>query len=377
MNNREDYENLLTAVGICFSARIPALLWGDPGSGKTAVIESAADHGWLVETLIVSHYEPADFAGLPVIRKDGTVEFAPPAWASRLAAHDGPSLAFLDEFSCAAPSVQAAALRPLTHYTIGSLQLPSTVSWAAAANPADVAAAGWELAPPTASRFVHFDWSMPIDVYTECLVTGGWPRISLYDLPADYAARLASTRALVAGYLRARQTQLSAIPSDAASRGRAFPTARTWDYASRLLALAACIGASEEVRRLLAYGAVGGAAGHEFLTWCTAHELVDPAELLADPAGAGRLLSGLRPDRIYATLQAVLAHVVSAPTPDGWTAAVRVCAAAASRPGGIDPAIPVVRALMRDGVRPPGAAIPPEIKIFAGPLALAGMLPAA
>ena len=51
----------------------------------------------------------------------------------------------------------------------------------AAANPADVAAAGWELAAPTASRFVHLDWALPLEVYAECLVTGDWPAMPVYD----------------------------------------------------------------------------------------------------------------------------------------------------------------------------------------------------
>jgi hypothetical protein len=372
MSSREDYENLLTAVGLCFSCRIPVLLWGDPGVGKTAVVESAREVGWHVETLVVSHYEPADFAGLPVVRSDGTVDFAPPAWATRLAAHDGPSIAFLDELSTAAPSVQAAALRPLTHYTIGALQLPDTVSWGAAANPADVAAAGWELAPPTASRFVHLDWKMPVEVYTECLVTGGWPTIPLHHRGAAYAPQLAASRALVAAYLRVRQGQMSAMPKDAAGRSRAFPTPRTWDYLSRLLAMASCAGAGAEVQRLLAYGAVGASSAHEFLVWVDAQDLPDPETLLADPTPVA--FTGVRPDRVHAMLQAVLAAVVAVPTPERWSAAVRVCAAAGEA-GRMDPAVPVVRALVRDTVRPAGAAVPSEIKVFAAPLALAGLLP--
>ena len=58
--DRQSYEAVLQSVGICVSARIPFLLWGDPGAGKTAVIESAAKSGWHVETLICSHYEPSD-----------------------------------------------------------------------------------------------------------------------------------------------------------------------------------------------------------------------------------------------------------------------------------------------------------------------------
>jgi hypothetical protein len=372
MSGRDDYENLLSAVGICFSCRIPVLLWGDPGIGKTAAVESAREVGWHVETLVVSHYEPADFAGLPVVRSDGTVDFAPPTWATRLAAHDGPSIAFLDEFSTAAPSVQAAALRPLTHYTIGALQLPETVSWGAAANPADVAAAGWELAPPTASRFVHLDWTMPVDVYTECLVTGGWPTIPLHRVPAAYRAQVGASRALVAAFLRVRQGQLSAMPKDAAGRGRAFPTPRTWDYLSRLLAMASFVGVGAEVRRLLAYGAVGPSSGHEFLVWVDAQDLPDPETLLADPTPTA--FERVRPDRVHAMLQGVLAAVVADATAGRWAAAIRVCAAAGEA-GQMDPAVPVVRALVRDSVRPAGADVPSEIKVFAAPLALAGLLP--
>ena len=167
MRTRSDYEALLRAVGICVSTRVPFLLWGLPGEGKTAVVESAAGAGWLVETLIVSHHEPSDFAGLPVIAGDGSVTLAPPSWARRLAEHDGPGLAFFDEWTTAAPAVQAAALRPLTHGEVGSLRLPEKVSFGAAANPADVAVGGWELAAPTANRFCHLDWHLDAREWSE------------------------------------------------------------------------------------------------------------------------------------------------------------------------------------------------------------------
>lgn len=373
---RNDYENRLQALGICVSARIPVLLWGDPGIGKTAVIESAAGAGWHVETLIVSHYEPSDFAGLPVVRS-GSVDLAPPAWAQRLASVDGPSIAFFDEFSTASPALQAAALRPLTHYEVGALRLPETVSFVAAANPADVAAAGWELAAPTASRFVHVDWILPLEVYAECMVTGDWPAMPVYDRSTEALAGVlaetsAAERVLLSGFLRARSSQLSVIPKDAAARGRAFPTPRTWDYAARLSAFAVAVGAPKAVRRLLVAGCVGEAAAHEYLAWVTAQDLPDPEALLADPAGC--TFDRLRADRVYVLLQSVLSAVTRRNTPERWSDAVRVCAAAA-RDVDIDPAVPVVRALMRPGMRPADAAVPSEIAVFAPALALAGLLP--
>lgn len=373
IRTRSEYENALQALGICVSVRIPALLWGNPGEGKTAVVESAAQTGWHVETVIITHSEPSDFAGLPIIN-GGSVRLAPPAWAKRLAEHDGPSIAFFDEFSTAPPSLQAAALRPLTHYEIGDLQLPKTVSFVAAANPSDVAAAGWELAAPTASRFVHLDWAMPFEVYSEGLVTGNWPAMPVYKEPPAYPNRLHEELVLVSGFLRARESQLSVTPKNAEERGRAFPTPRTWDYAARLSAFARAVGANADVRRLLVAGCVGAPAAHEYLTWANSQDLPDPEELLADPSSVD--FKGMRADRVFVTLQAVLGAFSRQPSATRWEKAIDVCARAAANVG-VDPAVPVVRALMRPDVRPDGSAVPLSIKVFAPALALAGLLPKA
>jgi hypothetical protein len=371
VRNRAGYEHTLQALGICISARIPVLLWGAPGEGKTAVVESAAAQGWHVESLIVSHYEPSDFAGLPVVGADGSVTLAPPAWAKRLAAGDGPAIAFFDEFSTASPALQAAALRPLTHFEVGALRLPPTVTFVAAANPADIAAAGWELAAPTASRFVHLDWALPLEVYAECLVTGDWPALPVYGGLDGLDVARARQRVLVSGFLRARESQMSAIPDDAAARGRAFPTPRTWDYATRLVAVADAVGAPSDVVRLLIAGCVGDVTAHEFLAWCAAQDLPNPEDLLAAPDAFD--FAGLRPDRVYVTLQGVLGAVARKPTAKRWVDAVRLCARAAVAVG-VDPAVPVVRALLRDGMRPASAKLPREITVFAPALALAGLL---
>ncbi|NLX00277.1 MAG: AAA family ATPase, partial [Actinomycetales bacterium] len=59
IRTRTQYEQALQALGICVSARIPVLLWGNPGEGKTAVVEAASEQGWHVETVIITHSEPS------------------------------------------------------------------------------------------------------------------------------------------------------------------------------------------------------------------------------------------------------------------------------------------------------------------------------
>ncbi len=115
------------ALGVAVAARVPVLLWGAPGTGKTSAIRAMASAmGLPCETVIASIREPSDFAGLPVIA-GSAVRFAPPLWATRLAAA-GTGVLFLDELSTAPPAVQAALLRVVLERTVGDLTLPDDVA---------------------------------------------------------------------------------------------------------------------------------------------------------------------------------------------------------------------------------------------------------
>src|SRR5260370_24356120 len=142
------------ALGIAVAARVPVLLWGAPGTGKTPGIRAMADAmGRPCETVIASIREPSDFAGLPVVTGD-TVRFAPPSWAARLAAA-GTGLLFLDELTTAPPAVQAALLRVVLERTVGDLALPGDVAGGAPADPPEQGPGGWGLSAPPATRPWH------------------------------------------------------------------------------------------------------------------------------------------------------------------------------------------------------------------------------
>lgn len=134
----------LEALALAVGARVPVLLWGGPGTGKSsAVRDLAAAMSWPCEVVIASIREPSDFAGLPVVA-DGGVRFAPPRWARRLHAA-GHGILFLDEITTAPPAVQAALLRVVLERVVGDLELPADVAVVAAANPPEQAADGWDL----------------------------------------------------------------------------------------------------------------------------------------------------------------------------------------------------------------------------------------
>src|ERR687883_493254 len=114
-------------MGIAVAARVPVLLWGAPGTGKTSAVRAMADAlGWPCETVIAAIREPSDFARLPVVLER----------------------------------------------VVGDLDLPEGVVVVAAANPPEQAADGWDLSAPLANRFCHLDWSVEPAAFAQGLVGG-------------------------------------------------------------------------------------------------------------------------------------------------------------------------------------------------------------
>jgi len=354
------------ALGVAVAARVPVLLWGAPGTGKTSAIRAMAlTMGLPCETVIASIREPSDFAGLPIVVGDG-VRFAPPAWARRLA-EAGRGLLFLDELSTAPPAVQAALLRVVLERAVGDLTLPEEVAVVAAANPPEQAADGWDLSAPLANRLCHLAWRTDPRAVADGLA-GGWAAPVVPLLPDGWEAEQLMARGLVAAFLHVRPALACAPPSDPATAGRGWPSPRTWDMAARLMAASGAAGASEEARSALIAGAVGDGAGVEFLAWLVQMDLPDPEAVLADPASF-RLPE--RGDRAYAALAAIAAAVAANPTPERWAAGWQVLGLAAQAA----PDVGATAARVLAKCRPAGVvSMPAEITLFAPVLRDAGLM---
>lgn len=356
------------ALAVALAANVPVLLWGPPGSGKTSVVTAIATALDVpCETVIASIREPSDFAGLPVVA-NGSVTFAPPRWAERLAAApDGHAVLFLDELSTAPPAVQAALLRVVLDRTVGDLALPAAVRVVAAANPPDEAADGWELAPPLANRFVHLNWQPEASTVADGFVSGFAVPAVVLPPHGWEQTQLPRARAAIAAFLRARPSIVSVLPKPTESNVRAFPTPRSWDAAARLSAACDAAGTDDDTRNLLVAGCVGTAAAIELRTYLRQLDLPDPEALLAAPAD---VVLPTRGDQLYAVLAAVVAAVQSDLTLDRWRAAWKIVA----RGAGDTPDIAAVAARTLAANRPPGATMPAEVKAFAPLLAAAGKL---
>lgn len=357
---------VVTVLRAAGRAGVGVILWGAPGIGKTSLVEAVADaEGVLLETVIASLREPADFAGLPVVT-DAGVNLAAPAWAKRLVAAEGGCL-LLDELTTAPPAVQAAALRVVLDKIVGELALPRSTSIIAVANPPESAADGWDLAAPLANRLLHIDHSPASEDWIDGMTTGF--RAPTSGRVLDYTPLIrAATRAEVASFIRTRPDLLHAMPTDDAASGRAWPSNRTWTMLADVLAF---LDPGDTPATLLAAtGLVGEGAGTEFIAWRAMNDLPDPADVLADPSSVP--WAELEPSRAWATLTAVTAHSTADGTKTGWLAAWAPLAVAASA-GLQDVAAANARALLRS--RPTNTNPPASAKAFLSILSDAGLIP--
>jgi len=326
---------------------VPVLLWGPPGVGKTAHVYSLGrQHKMKVVGLVASLYEPADFAGYPVPAED-TMKFLPPSWVEELC--EG-GILFLDEINTAPPAVQAALLRVVLERRVGDVKLPDSVHIVAAANPPELAAGGWELAPPLANRFVHLQFKPNASHWVSEFPSywGNPPTV-----PGLEEAQWQRQRALVAAFIHRRPELLLQLPGEAGQTS--FPSPRTWDYVSRLLTT--CPDEPEE----FVLGAVGFGAGSEFLTWRRSLDLPTPQQILD-----GHPLPD-RPDAAFVALMALAAFVQESPTQDSWAKAVEIAASVAP-----DVAVVVLKGLLK--ARKKEWPVPMAINKLVPSLKAAGLL---
>lgn len=274
-------------------ADIPVLVWGPPGTGKTsAIMAMARARGAHVEVIIGSTMDPTDLGYL--MYSEGRLSRVPPEWATRLhaAVQAGrPAWLFLDELSCAPPGVQAALLRLTQERHVGDLSLAG-IRVIAAANPADQAAGGFDLAPATHNRWAHIDWEVDVSAWCVGMLDGWGSAPAPEELPA---------RREIVTWIRHKPSMLCAPHAT----DRAWPSPRSWLALAR--AWARLPNRQSQASGEVASALVGTGAASEILAFLASQDVPDPETLLA----SGRLPKPLRADIQAAVLDAIVVAACS------------------------------------------------------------------
>lgn len=308
------------------AANVPYLVEGAPGIGKTSFHEQLADaRDAHIEVIISSLRDPTDFAGLPIkVANDAGkpgVYLAPPLWAIRANEHAESgqfTIVLFDEITTAAPATQAALLRVIHERWVGDTQLHREVRVAAAANPSEQAAGGWDLTPPLANRFLHLNWTVSPQDWADGIISGFPAPAALVVDEAAAQAAFNTNKVLVASFVKhAGKEHLINVPKDEAKAGKAWPSPRTWEMAAKLLAYREAGGLDKQLDIVLLRGTVGDAEAMAFKTWLKEQNLPDPEKLLKNPTDFKLPERG---DVVYTVLNSVVASVINNKTPARWKA---------------------------------------------------------
>jgi ATPase family associated with various cellular activities (AAA) len=271
-------------------ARLPVLLLGAPGVGKTAIVNQLAKD--LDRSLVVSHpvtTDPTAYSGLPWI-VDGRASFLPIGDLARLEKLDGkPGIWLIDDLGQALATTQAAVMQ-LVHpdgRALNGFKVPDDVAIIACSNrPQDRAGVGAFLAP-LVSRFVTV-----LTIEPEPVSFVHW------------AISRGGFNPLVASFIRWKPEYLLDRERPAHSLEQQC-SPRTWEHVSRLLDL----GFDDTQLSHLVPGAITPSIATEFLAYLQVYKSLPNADRVrADPDGAPLPAT---PDATFATA----VHLAGAATP--------------------------------------------------------------
>lgn len=278
-------------------ARMPAMLVGAPGTGKTATVKQIAkDRGYKLITLVGSRMDPTDVAGLPkaaslgVDENDEPIEatvYLSPKWEVEILRHKKVIL-FLDEWSNSSGAVQAAFLTILQDREFpNGHAFPDETIVIGAMNPAEEAADGYEMALPTTNRIFWINWEPTVASWLDGM-SSAWG--------ADVSEEELRWKRKIVGFIKDNPTWLHQPPKDTETTeayGMASKTAssmevfrnawasrRSWDNLSRVLAHAP---EAVYVQDTISQGIVGFPATSAFREWLRQNDTISPHEVLADP----------------------------------------------------------------------------------------------
>lgn len=262
------------------------MLWGPPGVGKSQIVaQIAARRALPLIDIRLAQMEPTDLRGIPF--RDGRhVVWSVPAILPDAERHGERGILFLDEITSAVPTVTAAAYQLILDRRLGEYAVPNGWAICAAGNRQGDRGVTFQMPAPLANRFAHYEVEPDLDDWI------AW-------------AHGAGIDSRLIAFLRFRPDLL--FDFDPARYTVAFPSPRSWEFASRALRKFADAPAllSESLKACV--GPAAGLACHAYVEHLGA--LPDPAEVIA-----GRVHEVPRSVELqYALAAALVRHVARLP----------------------------------------------------------------
>lgn len=270
---------LVTFLAAALKARLPVLITGAPGIGKSDIVAQATAAA--KADLILSHpavADPTDAKGLPWV-VNGAATFLPFGELDRAVKAKRPTVWFLDDLGQASPAVQASYMQLLLARRVNDHALSDHVTFVAATNRRTDRAGVSGILEPVKSRFGSIvELTVDLDEWCQWAIDE--------DLPPELIA-----------FLRFKPDMLSAFTASADLVN--CPVPRTWSHVAKILALQL----PPAVQHMAFEGAVGAGAATEFSAFLSLYaELPSIDQILVDPKS---VKIPTKPATLYAVASAV------------------------------------------------------------------------
>ena len=249
---------------VMMKARLPFMVKGQPGGGKTEIIKQAAAN--IGYNVVISHpvvSDATDYKGFPFVI-DGKAVFIPFSDLLKIMEAEVPTLFFLDDLGQAMPAIQKAAMQLLLAREINGKKISDLVTFAAATNRKEDKAGVTGILEPVKSRFASIVELVPdVDDWV------GWA-LDQPEIPIELIS-----------YIRWRPAMLNQY--EPTNEMKNTPSPRTVYQAGLVI--------EAGMPKHLEYAAFAGAAGSAFAAeftgfLATYRDLPDPDSILMDPRNA-------------------------------------------------------------------------------------------
>ncbi len=175
----------------------------------------------------------------------------------------------------------------------------------------------------------------------------------------------------MSSFIKARPALLLKQPDNTEESGRAWPSPRSWDNASRVLAACRSVKLDKDTSLNLIAGCIGDGPAVEFFNWEKKLDLPDPETLLAHP---DTFVVPAKGDVTFAILSSVVTAAKGKLTKKRWNAAWQILGMAADAQKADIAAIPA-KSLAKARKTGKGTLdVPKNIKSFVPVLKKAGLL---
>ena len=256
---------LASVLALLVEASQPTIVWGPPGSAKSMIaqqVAAAANRQYVdVRALLL---DPVDLRGIPWRDGADRTRWAPPAFLPP-SDDTGRWLINLEELPSAVPMVQAALYQLVLDRKVGEYELPEGASLIACGNRETDRSVVHRMPTPLSNRFVHLEIRVDAEDWLAWGAANGIAPEVLFFITHE------------PGLLHRFDPQ---------SKDRAFPTPRSWEFASNIVKRRN--GLDPAAERALFRGTVGEAAAVAFAAFLKVwRELPHPRAILNDPENAG------------------------------------------------------------------------------------------